>query len=214
MHMRITLRTIPLAATLLALPLFSSGAQSPEPAKARLQTAAAPTASVAARTPEETMAWFANEFTRLAWATTTDHTENGIAIRTYHRVRGVKLEGCTLTFASSIDTDSANVRGYKFAAYTIPLKDVNVAGVAITRADAGSSQWVRTEPASNVRLVAAKDGAFTYSTPDYQSENFVAPGVLRHDVRTASITVGDETEARRIAKALTDAARLCGAKAG
>ena len=213
MHMRITLRTIPLAATLLALPLFSTGAQSPETAQARLHTATAPTASTV-RTSEETMAWFANEFPRLAWATTTDHTENGIAIRTYHRVRGVKLEGCTLSFASSVDTDSANVRGYKFSAYTIPLKDVNVAGVAITRANAESSQWVRTEPASNVRLVAAKDGAFTYSTPDYQSENFVTPGVLRHGVRTASITVGDEAEARRIAQALTDAARLCGAKAG
>jgi hypothetical protein len=213
MHMRITLRTIPLAATLIALPLFSTGAQTPEPAKQPLKAAAAPTRA-AVRTPEETMAWFANEFPRLAWATTTDHTQNGIAIRTYHRVRGVKLEGCTLTFASSIDTDSANVRGYKFAAYTIPLKDVNVAGVAITRADAESSEWVRTEPASNVRLVAAKNGAFTYSTPDYQSENFVTPGVVRHEVRTASITVGDEAEARRIATALTDAARLCGAKAG
>jgi hypothetical protein len=214
MHMRITLRTIPFAATLLALPLFSTGAQTPERANQSLTPAAVPAARTVGRTPEETMAWFANEFPRLAWATTTDHTENGIAIRTYHRVRGVKLEGCTLTFASSVDTDSANVRGYKFAAYTIPLKDVNVAGVAITRADAGSSQWVRTEPASNVRLVAAKDAAFTYSTPDYQSENFVTPGVVRHEVRTASITVGDETEARRIASALTDAARLCGAKAG
>jgi hypothetical protein len=208
MHMRITLRTIPFAAMLVALPLFSTGAQAPELANQRVRGAAT------TATPEETMAWFANEFPRLAWATTTDHTENGIAIRTYHRVRGVKLEGCTLTFASSIDTDSANVRGYKFSAYTIPLKDVNVAGVAITRADAGSSQYVRTEPASNVRLVAAKNGAFTYTTPDYQSENFVTPGVVRHEVGTASITVGDEAEARRIAKALTDAARLCGAKAG
>ena len=204
MHMRITLRTIPLAATLLAFPLFSTGAQSPGLANQSVRAAAAPT--------EETMAWFANEFPRLAWATTTDHTENGISIRTYHRVRGVKLEGCTLTFASSVDTDSANVRGYRFSAYTIPLKDVNVAGVAITRASAGSSTYVRTEPASNVSLVAAKNAAFTYSTPDYQSANFANPGVVRHEVRTASITVGDEAEARRIAKALTDAARLCGAK--
>ena len=139
--------------------------------------------------------------------------ENGVSIRTYHRVRGVKLEGCTLTFASSVDTDSANVRGYTFSAYTIPLKDVNTAGVRITKADA-SSNMVRTEPASNVRLVAAKNAAFTYSTPDYRSENFVTPGVVRHEVRTASITVGDEADAKRIAKALTDAARLCGAKAG
>jgi len=208
MHMRITLRTIPFAAMLVALPLFSTGAQAPELAKQGVRAGAAPTAS----TSEETMAWFANEFPRLAWATTTDHMENGMSIRTYHRVRGVKLEGCTLTFASSVDTDSANVRGYKFSAYTIPLKDVNVAGVAITKASAASSSWVRTEPASNVRLVAAKDGAFTYTTPDYQSANFVTPSVVRHEVRTASITVGDEAEARRIAKALTDAARLCGAK--
>jgi hypothetical protein len=214
MHMRISLRTIPLAATLLAFPLFSADAQSPEIANPRLRAAATPTASAAARTREETMAWFATEFSRLAWATTTDHTENGIAIRTYHRVRGVTLEGCTLTFASSIDTDSANVRGYKFSAYTIPLKDVNVGGVAITRASAESTNWVRTEPASNVRLVAAKNGAFTYETPDYHSDNFVTPGVVRHEVQTASITVGDEAEAQRIAKALTDAARLCGAKAG
>ena len=62
--------------------------------------------------------------------------------------------------------------------------------------------------------LAAKNAAFTYSTPDYQSENFVTPGVVRHEVRTASITVGDEAEAKRIAKALTDAATLCGAKAG
>ena len=207
--MRITLRTIPFAAALLVLPVVNAAAQSPELANQRVRAAAAPTA-----TPEETMAWFANEFPRLAWATTTDHTENGVAIRTYHRVRGVKLEGCTLTFQSSIDTDSANVRGYKFSAYTIPLKDVNVAGVAITKATAGSTSWVRTEPASDVKLVAAKNAAFTYSTPDYQSANFVTPGVVRHEVRTASITVGDEAEARRIAKALTDAARLCGAKAG
>jgi hypothetical protein len=205
--MRITLRTIPFAAMLVALPLFSTGAQAPELSKQGVRAAAAPTA-----TPEETMAWFANEFPRLAWATTTDHMENGMSIRTYHRVRGVKLEGCTLTFASSIDTDSANVRGYKFSAYTIPLKDVNVAGVAITKASAASSSWVRTEPASNVRLVAAKDGKFTYTTPDYQSDNFVTPSVVRHEVSTASITVGDEAEAHRIAKALTDAARLCGAK--
>jgi hypothetical protein len=91
---------------------------------------------------------------------------------------------------------------------------VNTAGVRITRADASSSNMVRTEPASNVRLVASKNAAFTYSTPDYQSQNFVTPGVVRHEVRTASITVGDEVEARRIAQALTDAARLCGAKAG
>src|SRR5688572_10236055 len=213
MHMRITLRTIPFAAALLALPLFNTGAQAPELANQRVRAGAAPAAS-AARTPEETMAWFANEFPRLAWATTTDHTENGVAIRTYHRVRGVKLEGCTLTFASSVDTDSANVRGYTFSAYTIPLKDVNVAGVKITRADAGPSGRVRTEPASNVRLVANKQGAFTYTTPDYHSDNFVTPGVVRHEVRTASITVGDEAEAQRIAAALTDAARLCGAKAG
>ena len=58
---------------------------------------------------------------------------------------------------------------------------------------------------------SSKNAAFTYTTPDYQSENFVTPGVVRHEVRTASITVGDETEAHRIAKALTDAARLCGA---
>ena len=209
MHMRITLRTIPFVATLLAFPLVSTGAQTPELANQRARASAAPSA---ARTPEETMAWFANEFPRLAWATTTDHTSNGVAIRTYHRVRGVKLEGCTLTFASSIDTDSANVRGYKFSAYTIPLKDVNVSGVKITRADAASTDLVRTEPASNVRLVAAKNGAFTYTTPDYQSANFVTPGEVRHEVRTASITVGDESEARRIANALTDAARLCGAK--
>ena len=135
--MRITLRTIPFAAALVALPLFGAGAQSPELANSPVRAGAAPTAT---RTPEETMAWFANEFPRLAWATTTDHTENGVAIRTYHRVRGVKLEGCTLTFASSVDTDSANVRGYTFSAYTIPLKDVNVAGVKITRADAGPPQ--------------------------------------------------------------------------
>ena len=214
MHMRITLRTIPLAATLLALPLFGAGAQAPVLANQPARVAAAPAAGAASGTPEETMAWFANEFPRLAWATTTDHTANGIAIRTYHRVRGVKLEGCTLTFASSVDTDSANVRGYTFSAYTIPLKDVNVAGVAIVRAGAGSGDMVRTEAASNVRLVATKNAAFTHSTPDYHSENFVAPGVVRHEVRSASITVGDATEARRIAKALTDAARLCGAKAG
>ena len=208
MHMRITLRTIPIAALLVALPLVGSRAQAPELANQRAR-AAAPTAA----THEETMAWFANEFPRIAWATTTDHMENGVSIRTYHRVRGVKLEGCTLTFASSVDTDSANVRGYTFSAYTIPLKDVNTAGVRITKADA-SSNMVRTEPASNVRLVAAKNAAFTYSTPDYRSENFVTPGVVRHEVRTASITVGDEAEAQRIAKALTDAARLCGAKAG
>ena len=207
MHMRITLRTIPFAALLVALPLAGADAQSPELTKERVRVAAAPT-------HEETMAWFANEFPRLAWATTTDHMENGVSIRTYHRVRGVKLEGCTLTFASSVDTDSANVRGYTFSAYTIPLKDVNTAGVRITKADASSSTMVRTEPASNVRLVAAKNAAFTYSTPDYQSENFVTPGVVRHEVQTASITVGDEAEARRIAQALTDAARLCGAKAG
>jgi len=205
--MRITLRTIPFVATLVAFPLVSAGAQTPELANQRARVVA----PSSARTPEETMAWFANEFPRLAWATTTDHTANGVSIRTYHRVRGVKLEGCTLTFASSIDTDSANVRGYKFSAYTIPLKDVNVSGVKITRADAGRD-LVRTEPASNVRLVAAKDGAFTYTTPDYQSANFVTPGEVRHEVRTASITVGDEAEARRIASALTDAARLCGAK--
>jgi hypothetical protein len=205
--MRINLRTIPVAAMLVALPLFGTSAQAPELANKGVRAASAP-----ASTPEETMAWFANEFPRLAWATTTDHMENGMSIRTYHRVRGVKLEGCTLTFASSIDTDSANVRGYKFSAYTIPLKDVNVAGVAITKASAASSSWVRTEPASNVRLVAAKDAAFTYTTPNYQSENFVTPSVVRHEVSTASITVGDEAEARRIAKALTDAARLCGAK--
>ena len=207
--MRITLRTIPIAALLVALPLVGARAQAPELANQRARAAAAPTAA----THEETMAWFANEFPRIAWATTTDHMENGVSIRTYHRVRGVKLEGCTLTFASSVDTDSANVRGYTFSAYTIPLKDVNTAGVRITKADA-SSNMIRTEPASNVRLVAAKNAAFTYSTPDYRSENFVTPGVVRHEVRTASITVGDEAEAQRIAKALTDAARLCGAKAG
>lgn len=203
--MRITLRTIPLAAMLLAVPLKSMQGQSPELANQRVR------APAATATPEETMAWFANEFPRLAWATTTDHTQNGIAIRTYHRVRAVKLEGCTLTYASSVDTDSANVRGYKFSAYTIPLQDVNVAGVKITKADPESSNLVRTEPASSVRI-AAKNGVFTYTTPDYQSENFATPGVVRHEVRTASITVGDEAEALRIAKALTDAARLCGAK--
>lgn len=206
--MRFTLRTIRIAAMLIALPLFRIAAQSPALADQRARAAT----SAARATPEETMAWFANEFPRLAWATTTDHMQNGIAIRTYHRVRGVKLEGCTLTYASSVDTDSANVRAYKFAAYTIPLQDVSVSGVKITRADAEQGDMVRTEMASNVRIVAAKNRAFTYSHPDYQSANFVTPDVERHEVQTASITVGDETEARRIAKALTDAAVLCGAK--
>jgi hypothetical protein len=209
--MRITLRTLPFAATLVALPLFSSGAQSSELADQRVRAAAGATASATDRTTDDS-AWFANEFPRLAWATTTDRLENGVAIRTFHRIRGVKLEGCTLTFASSIDTDSANVRNVRFASYQIPLQAV--AALSVRAATQGHEGWVRVEPATDVQLVAARGGAFIYSTPNYSSPDFVSPPMITTEVHRASITVGDEAEAQRIAKAMRQAARRCGAAAG
>ena len=209
MHMRITLRTIPIATALLALPLLSAGAQSPELASQRARAAAPHTAAALDRSGDDASAWFANEFPRLAWATTTDQAQNGVVVRTFYRVRGVKLEGCTLNFAASIDTDSANVRGYRFASYSIPLQAV--AGLAIRKADGAAAGWVRTEPASDIQLIAARGGVFTHRTPNYQSPDFVNPEMITTEVRRASITVGDEAEAEQIAKAVRQAARRCGA---
>lgn len=209
MHMRITLRTFPIAAALLALPLLSAEAQSPELASQRARVAAAQMASAPDRNADGSSEWFTNEFPRLAWATTTDQAQNGVVVRTFYRVRGVKLEGCTLNFAASIDTDSANVRGYRFASYSIPLR--SVAGLAIKKADGAAAGWVRTEPASHVQLIAASGGTFTHSTPNYSSPDFVNPEMITTEVRRASITVGDEGEAEQIAKAVRQAARRCGA---
>ncbi len=210
MHMRINLRTLPYAATLLALPLFSASSQSSELAEQRVRAAATPAID---STADQTTAWFANEFARLAWATTTDQLENGTAIRTFHRIRAVKLEGCTLTFSASVDTDSANVRGYRFTKYTIPLKLVNLASVEISRPMQDENGRVRTEPANNVHLAASRGSVFSYTEPDYASADFVSPGVITSEIRATSITVSDDAEALRVAKAVKQAAKLCGATA-
>lgn len=210
MHMRINLRTLPIAATLLALPLFSVSSQSSELAAHRARATATPAID---STADQSSAWFTNEFARLAWATTTDQLDNGMAIRTFHRVRAVKLEGCTLTFAASVDTDSANVRGYRFLKYTIPLRSVNLASVEISRPTQGENGRVRTEPANNIRLVATRGNAFSFTEPDYSSANFVEPGVITSEIRSTLIPVSDDAEAVRVAKAVKQAAKLCGATA-
>ena len=210
MHMRINLRTLPYAATLLALPLFSVSSQSPELAAQRVRAAATPAIDT---TADQTTAWFTNEFARLAWATTTDKLENGVAIRTFHRIRGVKLEGCTLTFAASVDTDSANVRGYRFSTYSIPLKSINLSSVEISRPTQDESGRMRTELANNIHFAAARGSAFSYSEPDYSSPNFVSPGVITSEISSTQITVSDDAEALRVAKAVKHAAKLCGATA-
>jgi len=204
------LRTLPYAATLLALPLFSASSQSSELAAQRVRAAATPAID---STADQTTAWFTNEFARLAWATTTDKLENGVAIRTFHRIRAVKLEGCTLTFAASVDTDSANVRGYRFSTYKIPLKSVNLASVAISRATQDENGRVRTELANNIHVAASRGSAFTYTEPDYASANFVSPGVITSEIRSTFIPVSDDAEAVRVAKAVRQAAKLCGATA-
>jgi len=210
MHMRMNLRTLPYAATLLALPLFSLSSQSSELAAQRVRPAATPAIDT---TADETAAWFTNEFARLAWATTTDKLDNGLAIRTFHRIRAVKLEGCTLTFSASVDTDSANVRGYRFLTYTIPLKSVNLASVEITRPTQTEDGRVRTEMANNIQVAATRGTAFSYTEPDYSSANFVTPGVITSEIRSTSIPVSDDAEAVRVAKAVKQAAKLCGATA-
>jgi hypothetical protein len=204
------LRTLPYAATLLALPLFSVSSQSSELAAQRVRPAATPAIDT---TADETAAWFTNEFARLAWATTTDKLENGVAIRTFHRIRAVKLEGCTLTFSASVDTDSANVRGYRFSMYTIPLKSVNLASVEITRPTQTEDGRVRTEMANNIHVAATRGTAFSFTEPDYSSANFVTPGVITSEIRSTSIPVSDDAEAVRVAKAVKQAAKLCGATA-
>jgi len=204
------LRTLPSAAMLLALPLFSVGSQSSELAAQRVRAAATPAIDT---TADETAAWFTNEFARLAWATTTDKLDNGVAIRTFHRIRAVKLEGCTLTFSASVDTDSANVRGYRFLTYTIPLKSVNLASVEITRPTQTEDGRVRTEMANNIQVAATRGTAFSYTEPDYSSANFVTPGVITSEIRSTSIPVSDDAEAVRVAKAVKQAAKLCGATA-
>ena len=204
------LRTLPSAAMLLALPLFSVGSQSSELAAQRVRAAATPAIDT---TADETAAWFTNEFARLAWATTTDKLDNGVAIRTFHRIRAVKLEGCTLTFSASVDTDSANVRGYRFSTYTIPLKSVNLASVEITRPTQTEDGRVRTEMANNIQVAATRGTAFSYTEPDYSSANFVTPGVITSEIRATSIPVSDDAEAVRVAKAVKQAAKLCGATA-
>ena len=210
MHMRINLRTLPYAATLLALPLFSASSQTSELADQRVRTAVTPAIDT---TVDQTTAWFTNEFARLAWATTTDKLENGIAIRTFHRIRAVKLEGCMLTFAASVDTDSANVRGYRFSQYSIPLKSVNLSSVAISRPTQDENGRERTELANNIHLAASSGSAFSYSEPDYSSANFVSPGVITSEIRSTLIPVSDDAEAVRVAKAVKQAAKLCGATA-
>jgi hypothetical protein len=204
------LRTLPYAATLLALPLFSLSSQSSELAAQRVRPAATPAIDT---TADETAAWFTNEFARLAWATTTDKLDNGLAIRTFHRIRAVKLEGCTLTFSASVDTDSANVRGYRFLTYTIPLKSVNLASVEITRPTQTEDGRVRTEMANNIQVAATRGTAFSYTEPDYSSANFVTPGVITSEIRSTSIPVSDDAEAVRVARAVKQAAKLCGATA-
>ena len=210
MHMRINLRTLPFAATLLVLPLFSASSQSSELAAQRVRAAATPAIDT---TVDQAAAWFTNEFARLAWATTTDQLDNGLAIRTFHRIRGVKLEGCTLTFAASVDTDSANVRGYRFSTYSIPLKSINLASVEISRPQQDEAGRMRTELANKIMLAASSGSAFSYSEPDYASANFVSPGVITSEIRSTSISVSDDAEALRVAMAVKHAAKLCGATA-
>ena len=210
MHMRLNLRTLPYAATLLLVPFVTAIAQPSELATQRVRTAASPAADT---TADQSAAWFANEFARLAWATTTDQLDNGLAVRTFHRIRGVKLEGCTLTFSASVDTDSANVRGYRFSTYAIPLRSVNLASVAITRPKHPDHGRVRTEEANTIQLAAARGSAFSYSEPDYASENFVKPGVITSEIRSTSIAVSDDAEAVRVATAVKHAAKRCGATA-
>ena len=210
MHMRMNLRTLPYAAMLLALPLATARSQSSELASQRVRTAATPAIDT---TADETSAWFTNEFARLAWATTTDQLENGTAIRTFHRIRAVKLEGCTLTFKASVDTDSANVRGYRFLTYTIPLKSVNLSSVAISRPTRDENGRVRTELANNIHVAASRGSAFSYTEPDYSSANFVSPGVITSEIRSTQIPVSDDAEAERVAQAVKHAAKRCGATA-